>query len=169
MSPARKSPLADAPTLGRKYLEDEGSKYKDIARLRGAEQKLVNTVLSSRPCPDCSACDGMSMTYDEWASSEFGLPGSSGRICGGNCHCVLVPDDMVDELSNLGDDKLRGDEETDIRRIIDIGPAESDLKELMQQWYTKTGGKKLPPNIYSMPFDKVLPYMKKALAKLGGA
>jgi hypothetical protein len=107
----------------------------------------------------------MSMTFDEWEGSPWGLPGSSGRICEDDCHCVLIPDEMLPEFPAIGDEvKLRGDKDTDISAIVEIGPNEAGLKELMEEWYAK-GNAKLPPEIYEMDFEDIGPYLKKLMGK----
>jgi hypothetical protein len=80
---------------------------------------------------------------------------------------------MLPDLPGIGDlIKLRGDEGSDIRKIIDIGPNEATLKELMQEWYDLTG-MRLPPQIYEMEYDEIEPFMRgaveRARRKIGGA
>jgi hypothetical protein len=148
------------------FIGTEGqSGFADIQALSTSEDQLQNVVLSHRPCPDCQAANGQIMTYTEWENSEYGLPGSSGRICLDDCHCCLVPVDVLPDLAGINDRavKLRGDEGSDIRGIVDIGPHEDSLKQDMEEWYLITG-EKLPPEIYDMPFDEIGPYMKKVLA-----
>jgi hypothetical protein len=142
------------------------SGFKDIQALEGQEQ-LQNVVLSHNPCPDCQDANGKVMSYDEWENSEYGLPGSSGRICEDDCHCILVPIDALPDLSGIEERtvKLRGDEDTDIGGTVDVGFHEDSLKQDMEEWYLLTG-EKLPPEIYDMPFDEVGPYMRKKLAEL---
>jgi hypothetical protein len=141
--------------------------FKDIEQLRGTDVPLTNVVLSHNPCPDCVACNAKSMTFEEWESSEWGLPGSSGRVCEDDCHCVLVPNEALADLPAIGDKvKLRGDEDADIRKIVDIGPRELSLKELMERYYELTSGKKLPKEIYTMPFEKILSYLKQKIEEM---
>jgi hypothetical protein len=141
--------------------------FKDIEQLRGTDVPLTNVVLSHNPCPDCVACNGKSMTFEEWEDSEWGLPGSSGRVCEDDCHCVLVPNESLADLPAIGEKvKLRGDEDTDIRKIVDIGPNEENLKFLMDKWKELTGGRKLPPEIYKMSFKDIEKYLLKMIEKL---
>jgi len=141
-------------------------KFKDIEELRGTGVPLTNIVLSTNPCPSCQECNGQSMTFDEWEGSPWGLPGSSGRLCEDDCHCILVPDEMMDELPDLGGEsvKLRGDKDTDIEAIVEVGPDEAELKKLMEDWYA-AGNAKLPKEIYDMNFEDIGPYLKKLLGK----
>jgi len=156
-------------TIGRKYLEEKGSKFKDIKKGGGqaGEAVLQNVVLSSKPCPDCAAANGEQMTFKEWEESEFGLPGSSGRICEDDCHCILVPVDQIDGLPEIGEQiKLRGDKDSDIGSAVDIGPNEASLKEAMDEWQRLTD-QKLPPEIYKMDFEEVEIYLRKKISQLG--
>ena len=142
------------------------TKFDDIKALKGTEQPLQNVVLSSRPCPDCQEADGMVMTYDEWAASQWGLPGSSGRVCEDDCHCTLIPVDMLDDFPGISDRvKLRGDKDSDIRGMVEIGPNEGGLKQLMQDWY-ELGNDILPREIYDMDFDAIEPYLRSRIAAL---
>jgi len=59
---------------------------------------LTNLILSGNPCPTCVKAEGVTMTMKEWQASEFGVPGSHKRICNGLCHCILVTQEMIDEL-----------------------------------------------------------------------
>jgi len=141
--------------------------FKDIAKLAGYEGELTNVVLSHAPCPDCVSANGKSLTYSGWEESQWGLPGSDGRICGSSCHCVLVPNEALPDLPAIGEKvKLRGDEDTDIRKVVEIGPNEQAIKDLMDTWNSLTDGRKLPPEIYKMPFDKIMAYLKKRIAEL---
>jgi hypothetical protein len=71
----------------------------------------------------------------------------------------------MDNLPAIGDQvKLRGDDGTDILKIIDIGPNEDGLKTLMEEWYS-LGNQKLPPEIYDMPFEEIEAYMKRQLSE----
>jgi hypothetical protein len=143
--------------------------FKDIENLADYEGQLINVVLSSNPCPDCDAINGQSDTYEGWQNSEYGLPGSDSRLCCQHCHCILVPEDALADLPEIGDSiKLRGDLDSDIRKIVDIGPNEESLKSLMEEWY-QLGNQKLPPEIYDMEFDEIEAYMKKRLAQYRNA
>jgi len=125
----------------------------------------TNLVLSHNPCPICvQAGDERPMTEQEWRDSEYGLPGSDGRYCGDCCHCLLV--EAGTDISELliGNDKLRGDEESDVRKIIELGPREQALKDLMEEWYAR-GNRVLPPEIYDMEFGEIAPYLKKLMGK----
>jgi hypothetical protein len=47
-----------------------------------------------RVCDDCAPRHGMGgLTLDEW--ERIGLPGSGWSVCGGNCECLLIPEDLV--------------------------------------------------------------------------
>jgi len=132
-----------------------------------SEVKYTNLVLSSSPCPRCiEAADLEPMTADEWRDSEYGLPGSDGRFCSENCHCLLVPNDIdVSDIEPLfGKEKLRGEEDTDIRKVVEFGSAELELKELMDLWNARHG--KLPAEIYKLPVGKVADYLKALLAQM---
>lgn len=102
-------------------------------------QLLFNLIQSTNPCEDCEGASAEeSMTLSEWEGSAFGVPGS--RICGDNCHCLLVPDGT--ELPTIGDDLLRGDKGTDIPKITDTFPLELKLEELSVLWRAKFGAMK---------------------------
>jgi hypothetical protein len=136
-----------------------------LAQVAEEDKIFVNVLLSHNPCPDCVACNGLEMTLAEWEASEWGLPTSSGRVCEDDCHCLLVDTGMLADLPAIGDQiNLRGDPETDIRKIVDIGPNEESLKSLMEEWYN-LGNQKIPPEIYDMPYDEIEAYMKKLLTK----
>jgi len=126
---------------------------------------LQNVVLSRNPCPICIDANGRQMPYEEWADSEWGLPGSSARYCEDDCHCVLVPVEAIDELPEISKlVKLRGEEGTEIRSVVDITPSEQGLKEVMEEWNAM--GMKLPPEIYKMDLFKVEAYLRKLIRKL---
>lgn len=125
-------------------------------------EKLINVVLSSNPCPTCAKANRKSMTKTEWRRSEYGLPGSNKRYCKQYCHCILVPKSMIEELPAIGKKiKLRGDPESDVAKIVDIHPNEERLKELMDEYNERIGV--LPPEIYEMPLEDVIPYLEDAL------
>ena len=118
--------------------------------------------LSSNVCPSCEEASGQQMTLDEWQSSSWGVPGSSGRYCEADCHCILVPVEMLPELPVIGAQTLlRGDKDTDILAMVDIHPNEQALKDLMDEWNKLKG--KLPPEIYAMPVDDILAYLQQEL------
>jgi hypothetical protein len=125
---------------------------------------LQNVVLSSNPCPSCAEANGKIMTITEWKKSKWGLPGSMKRLCKKFCHCILVPVNMVAQLPAIGERvKLRGDEGSDIRPVVELSPNELYLKELMDDYNAKIG--KLPPEIYDMPLLDVIPFLEKLLGR----
>lgn len=130
---------------------------------------LQNVILSSGPCPICEdAANQDPMTYDDWASSEWGLPGTSARYCDSNCHCLLVPVDAIGELPEISKlVKLRGEEGTEIGSVVDISPSEQGLKEVMEEWNAM--GMQLPSEIYSMDVMKVEAYLRNLIRKLEGS
>ena len=137
---------------------------KELKSLKGA--KLKNIILSSNPCPICiDAARQPPMTKTEWRNSRWGLTDSKKRYCNlkaHNCHCILVPIQLIDELPAKGKQiLLRGDKDSDIRSIIEIGPRENRLKNLMDKYNAKIG--KLPPEIYDMPIAEIIPYLQKLL------
>jgi len=128
-------------------------------------EAYTNVVLSSNPCPDCRRANGKTMTMPEWKKSEYGIPGSDKRICDGNCHCVLVPEELMEEFPEIDKkSKLRGDIDTDIGKTVDIYPNELRLKRLMDKYNRQIG--KLPPEIYDMPLDKIADYLDDLLKKV---
>jgi len=131
------------------------------------EGELQNVILSRNPCPICvDAADQEPRSYVEWAASEWGLPGSSARYCEDDCHCILVPVDMLDELPEIDKlIKLRGEEGTEIGSIIEITPSEQGLKDAMDKWNEIYG--KLPQEIYDMDFYEVEAYLRKLMKKSG--
>ena len=128
----------------------------------------TNINLSSNPCPVCKEANGKSMTLEEWKKSPYGLTDSKKRYCnlkGYRCHCIMVPTEMLPELPEIGKRvKLRSDEDSDIRSIVDFHPNEQTLKELMDEYNATIG--KLPKEIYDMPIDEIIPYLKKLLGKI---
>jgi hypothetical protein len=130
-----------------------------------ADELLANQILSTDPCPICQDAAAQDpMTYEDWANSEWGLPGSDARYCGDNCHCVLAPEDVLAEfpaLDNLV--ALRGEEGSDIAAVIDITPNEKGLKDAMDEWNATRG--KLPPEIYEMDVFEVEAYLRKLMGK----
>ena len=99
---------------------------------------LFNLIQSTNPCPSCEDASGSdSMTLAQWEGSSFGVPGSGGRFCEDNCHCILVPDGT--ELPTLGTDLLRGQKGTDIPPITSEFPLELEFEELSIQWRAKFG------------------------------
>lgn len=134
------------------------------------ELRLKNVTLSSKPCPICvDAGEQEPMTEAEWAASEWGLPGSSARYCDENCHCALVPEAVLSEFPAINAQvKLRGEEGTEVRAVVELAPSEEGLKEIMDKWNRDLG--KLPPVIYDMELYDVEPYLRKLYAQtLGGA
>ena len=130
---------------------------------------LRNQTTSSNVCPRCQEAAQLEpMTHKEWQASEYGLPGSSGRYCEDDCHCILLPSDWAVDLPTIppaDDIKLRGDKGTDIRPVVDIGPNEELLKKLMDLYNQRLG--KLPQEIYDMPIESVIPYLQKKLYQEG--
>ena len=126
---------------------------------------LRNVTLSSNVCPSCrEAAASKDKTLAEWKRSKWGLPGSSGRYCDKDCHCILFPVDRLEDFPAIGSDvRLRGDDDTDIRKTIDIHPHEEDLAALMDEWNAKYG--KLPPEIYDMPIEDVEAFLKELIRK----
>ncbi len=107
------------------------------------------------------------MTYDEWASSEWGLPGSDGRYCADACHCVLMPPEIIPDFPEIDSRvKLRGEDGSEIGSIVDITPREEGLKDVMEYWNAHYG--KLPPEIYSMDVFEVEAYLRKLIKARGG-
>ena len=132
--------------------------------LKGA--KLKNVVLSSNTCPVCKeAAKKAPMTKTEWRKSKYGLLDSKKRYCnlhGFNCHCILVPVQILDELPAKGKKiLLRGDPDSDIRPIVEVGPREERLKNLMDTYNAEIG--KLPPEIYDMPVLEIADYLEELL------
>jgi hypothetical protein len=129
--------------------------------------RFRNLILSSNPCPKCiEAASQDPMTIDEWIASQWGLPGSSGRYCEDDCHCLLVPEgtDVPEPL--FGKEKLRGEEKADIKKVIEFGSAEIELKDLMDRWNLLYGV--LPAEIYTMPVGEVAAYLKALFSQLEG-
>ena len=118
------------------------------------------------PCPIClDAADQEPMSYSSWADSEWGLPGTDARYCSDDCHCVLVPVDALDELPEINNlVKLRGEEGAEIPSIVEIGPSEQGLKDVMEEWNRLYG--KLPPEIYDMDAFEVEAYLRKLMKKI---
>jgi len=140
----------------------------ELKSLKGA--KLKNIILSSNPCPSCvAAARQPPMTKTDWKISPWGLTDSKKRYCNlkaNSCHCILVPPELIEELPDLGKKiKLRGDPDSDIRGIVEIGPNEDRLKDLMDQYNATIG--KLPEEIYDMPIQDVVPYLEKLLKEKG--
>ncbi len=121
---------------------------------------LFNLIQSTNPCPDCEDASGEdSMTLRQWEGSSFGVPGSSGRVCEGNCHCLLIPDGT--ELPSLGTDLLRGDKGTDIPKITSEFPLEVQFNELVLQWRNQIGD--LPGRFARMSLPDIIAEMKRTL------
>jgi len=130
-----------------------------------AEMMLQNVILSTNPCPICKDANGRTMSYEDWANSEWGLPGSSARYCEDACHCILVPVDALPELPEISKMvKLRGEDGSEIKAVVDIFPKEQGLKEIMDEWNDELG--KLPDEIYDMDVMKVEAYLRKRFATL---
>lgn len=125
---------------------------------------LTNIILSSNPCPTCVKAEGRTMTLKEWRNSEFGVPGSHRRICNGYCHCILVTEEMKQEMIDAGLDAkvpLRGDPGTDVGKVIEIGPNEQLLSDLMDRYNSEIG--RLPDEFYRQPFENKASWLKGAL------
>lgn len=127
----------------------------------------TNVVLSSHPCPICQDARGKSMTLEQWKKSPYGLTDSKKRYCnlkGHFCHCVLVPENVLPELPEIGKRvKLRGDEGTDIRAIVEIHPNEAILQKLMDEYNAEIG--RLPDEFYELPIEQCIPYLRRKLGK----
>lgn len=128
-------------------------------------QLLINATLSMNPCPICvDAGQQPAMSLDDWMVSDWGIPGSSTRFCEDDCHCALIPEAVVEEFPTIDERvRLRGEEGSEIRAIIDIGPSEQGLKEIMDKWNEDVG--KLPPKIYTMPLLEVEPFLRELYAE----
>ena len=130
-----------------------------------AEETLINVILSMNPCPKCKeAAQSRPMAMGEWRKSEWGVPGSGLRYCKSNCHCALLPVGLLQELPNIAK-KVREAARRDIelKAIVEIYPNELVLKELMDEYNARLG--KLPEEIYTMPLEDVIAYLKKLLGK----
>ena len=128
---------------------------------------LQNVVLSRNPCPICADANGRRMTLEEWAESEWGLPGSSARYCEDDCHCILIPAAVLPEFPAVSKQaKLRGETASEIRATVDLAPSEEGLKDIMDRWNEEIG--QLPPEIYSMDVSKVEAYLRKLYRKRVG-
>ena len=124
---------------------------------------LENIVLSVNPCPQCVDASGQSpMTYSQWDGSPWGLPGSSGRYCEDDCHCILLPIEMKPKFPEIGKKSLiRGDPGSDVPKIIIIGEGEMELIALMERWNAEIGV--LPKDIYRMTVLDALAFLKEAI------
>jgi len=124
---------------------------------------LENVNLSANTCPKCIDAAGTApKTYAQWESSAWGLPGSSGRYCEGDCHCILFPIEMKDEFPEIGKlIKLRGDIGSGIPKIIEIGIGERELINLMDEWNDLYGV--LPKELYTMTVEDALIFLKEAI------
>ncbi len=133
-----------------------------------SEEKLVNVLLSTNPCPKCwAAAQSGPLTMGEWQKSRWGLPGSGLRYCKAHCHCALVPVAFLPELPNIAKRVSEAaKQEIELRPIVDIYPNELVLKDLMNEYNATLG--KLPEEIYIMPIKYVIPYLKKLLGKTAG-
>ena len=49
------------------------------------------TVQGHKICDDCITRSGEIDTFENW--SARGLPGTGWSVCGGNCYCILVPEE----------------------------------------------------------------------------
>ena len=49
------------------------------------------TVQGHKICDDCITRSGEVDTFENW--SARGLPGTGWSVCGGNCYCILVPEE----------------------------------------------------------------------------
>lgn len=126
---------------------------------------LQNVVLSRNPCPICLDANGRQMTYDEWAASEWGLPGSSVRYCEDDCHCILVPLEAMPHLPEISKQAaLRGETGSELLQIVELGPEEEGLKEIMDLWNEEIG--KLPDEIYDMDVYEVEAYLRQEYRKI---
>jgi hypothetical protein len=129
---------------------------------------LQNVVLSRNPCPICQDANGRQLTYEEWAMSRWGLPGSSARYCEDDCHCILVPVAALPDLPEISEQAaLRGEEGSEIVSIIELSPAEQGLKEIMDLWNEELG--KLPDKIYDMDVFEVEAYLRRRYKKIMGS
>jgi hypothetical protein len=130
-----------------------------------AELRFRNVLLSSNPCPKCiEASEADPMTETEWAFSEWGMPGTDGRYCGDSCHCLLVEEGIEVPEPLFGKEKLRGDEDSDIRKVVEIGPKEMGLKDIKEKWMSLY--ERLPKEIYKMTVDEIGPYLKSLMAQM---
>lgn len=134
------------------------------------EDLLINVLQSGKPCPSCvSASSEPPQSFTWWESSTWGLPGSPGRICNGNCHCVLIPVDTLEKFPEIKDlnlnIKLRGDKGSDIGKVIDIFPQEKTMIDLIVRYEAQVG--KLPKGFYYQTIPEAIVFLRNAL-KGGG-
>ena len=121
---------------------------------------LFNLIQSTNPCPSCEDASGASsMTLADWEGSAFGVPGSGGRYCEDNCHCLLIPDGT--ELPRLGPELLRGDKGSDIPKITDPFPLEIRLDELSIQYRAEIGN--IPGRYLRMTVEQAITAMELEL------
>ena len=67
--------------------------YRKIAK-PGEPYQWIS--ISARPCPDCSARAGVTLSWQEWQVK--GTPGSGRTICGASCKCQLMPVSVAEDM-----------------------------------------------------------------------
>ncbi|OQB57132.1 MAG: hypothetical protein BWX98_01621 [Candidatus Aminicenantes bacterium ADurb.Bin147] len=133
--------------------------------MTAGEMRYRNAILSSNPCPKCiEASEQEPMTIDEWKDSEYGLPGSAGRYCEDDCHCLMVPAGIEIPEPLFGQEQLRG-EDPNIRKVIELGPKETSLREIIDAWH-KAGRGTLPKEVHLMTYETAIAYLRRLMAEV---
>jgi hypothetical protein len=76
--------------------EQNSAKIAERRKLAEKNALWVWIAVSTKPCPDCTARAGVSLTYDQWIAK--GLPGAGRTVCEQWCRCDLVPEPMAEEM-----------------------------------------------------------------------
>jgi hypothetical protein len=78
----------------------------------------------------------------------------------------LAPPDVLAEFPELDlSVKLRGEEGSEIGAVVDIGTAESDLSDVLEEWVKRHGFGHLPPEVYEMDPFEVADYLRGLMGK----
>ena len=71
------------------------NRFRDVGALAemGISQKYRWVAILVNTCPDCLERHNQSKKWEEWEAE--GLPRSGATVCGQNCKCVLLPEEIT--------------------------------------------------------------------------
>lgn len=119
-------------------------------------------------CPDCEKLSAMPpASMEEWVTQRT-EPGRGDTVCGDKCRCIMVPADLIEIFPDLRTEgKIVIDDGLLSGQIVNAGvpyKTFADLDDLIVEYKTVSGGKKLPPEYYAInDVRKRIDYLRELL------